>query len=198
MLTRIYVQERWGNAYSGRVVKKRKIHVTLCHNHTKNPLKMKTKLLLLLLLACLGVCYGQTQDGDAVLLQEVVLDSVPLSKTEIKDKTIEWIGKTFKSGESVITSSTENSLVGNYIETMYSGGVSFDWEHRITIDFKDNKARARIWVSRLVTGTIASAYWYGKYKPSKLHQRWLNEMTVNSKALINNYHQHLKKKQEDW
>lgn len=158
------------------------------------------RITLIFLLTLGGVnSNAQTQDGDAVLLQEVVLDSIPLDKSQIRDKTIEWIGKTFKSGETVITSSTENSIVGNYIDQMYGGmNTSFDWEHRFIIDLKDNKVRVRVWVTRLITGTVAAAYWYGKFKPSKLHQRWLNEMTVNSKALINNYHQTLKKKQEDW
>lgn len=153
--------------------------------------------------------YAQTQDGNSVLLQDTVLQDLPLTKGELRDKTKEWIGKTFKSGKDVISSDTESSIVGHFIANTYgSFGLVMDWEHTLSVDFKDGKARVKIWVDRalhtnkdnalLPSTQPASAYWYGKHKPTKLHAKWLVELVENSGGLTRDLHKSLNGKPDDW
>lgn len=150
--------------------------------------------------ATIGLCLinsiigiGQVQDGNSVLLQEVIIDSLPLSKGEIRDKSKEWIGKTFKSGKDVISSETDGSIVGHFItHTTGSMDARFTWDNTITIDFKDSKVRVKIWVDKMLdTGYAAASYWFGPNKPKKIHARWLEEMTLEAKGFIESLNAHL-------
>jgi hypothetical protein len=143
---------------------------------------------------------AQTQDGSSALLQEVTIDSLDLKQSILIDRTKEWIGKTFNSGEKVISSETSSSLVGSYIHKTTGGlGASVNWDHRFIIDVKDNRIRIKIWVDRSRdSGYTAAQYWYGKFKPSRLHKQWLDDLVVVSGNLIISLESHLRSKGDDW
>lgn len=155
-------------------------------------------VIFLLTYSVLGT--AQVQDGTSALLQEVIIDSIKLEKSAITDKTKEWIGKTFNNGEKVITSVTESSIVGNYVQMTTGGlGASVNWDHRFVIDIKENRMRVKIWVDRSRDSNYTAAqYWYGKFKPTKLHKKWLNDLVIMSGNMVTSLENHLKAKENDW
>jgi hypothetical protein len=169
------------------------------------PLRLAAIFLIVAISAAsVNECQGQTQDGNSVLLQELIFEGLPYTKSELRDRAKEWIGKTFRNGESVITSDTEGSLVGNYtIATAGTVGNTVIWRHRFVIDFKDKRARVKVWVEETVgkDSYPAANYWYGKAKPTKLHKAWLDQLVKDSENLLLNLKVFLGKKEtstDDW
>lgn len=73
----------------------------------------------------------------------ISLDSVKTS--DLKDRVLKWVGITFKNAEKVITSTTDNQIVIDYIESVNvkSMGTISTWSYQVRIltEFKDGRIR---------------------------------------------------------
>lgn len=161
---------------------------------------MNKALTIIFVLLTVSPAVCQKPDGTRVFLVEQIVDSIPHTKAQIRERIKSWIGTNFKSGKDVIVSDTEDLIVGNYITTRNGTvGNQVHWEQTMTVDIKDGRIRVRIWVNKTIESNYdAALFWYGKHKPTKLHQRWLDEMMMESSAIISNLKQHLRAKREDW
>jgi hypothetical protein len=154
------------------------------------------KLLGILLILCFHLSNGQTIEGETIKLVESVIE-IQASQAEIHEKIKNWFGKAFKSAKTVITSDTQSSITGRYINGFVFGGTApVDWNHSIEVDIKDNKARIRIW---LVDNDPVN-YFYNKQGEQRgMYKKGFTKLIDDAKALESNFKEFLTNPaKDDW
>lgn len=146
-------------------------------------------------------CLCQGVDGDRIILQDFVIDSLGYSQAELHAKTKDWFGHTFNNAKEVITSDSESGIVGRYTNSHYIGSALVDWYHTINTDFKDGKIRVRIWInySGETRGTPANYYFNKKGEPRKMFNKGLLKLYDDSANMIMSLFRTIKgAKNDDW
>lgn len=102
-----------------------------------------TIVLTFFLISCASSRIATKEEMD----HEFIVDFPNLTKTEIFDKSIQWIGQNFRSAKDVIV--VQNREIGNIIakafldDVDYGGLINGNLWFSLTIDTKDGKARFR-------------------------------------------------------
>ncbi len=150
-----------------------------------------------ILISSVGI--AQEKDGKTVKQVEFIIDSLPGTSPELISKSKEWIGKSFKQGEKVITSQNDNTIVGHYNESVNVGSTLVYFDHMITLDFKDNRVRVRIWTMETSNSVAASDFFYPEGKqPKKIYKDWLATLYKQAVDLSVSYAKYIKAKKEEW
>jgi hypothetical protein len=154
---------------------------------------LKTCLLQFTLL--LLVSYAKSQDAipltivDGLVTFESVAIADSLSAAEIHERTLNWLGSTFKRDKDVITLNTPSRIISRY--SMNYGYSKEDFIHQIIIDIKDAKAKFLInniegiqeWIKD--NGTEWKPFYTNmkieaETKINALYQSYLKELNTNS------------------
>jgi hypothetical protein len=75
-----------------------------------------------------------------------VIDSLDLSRSEIYEKTLEWVTITYQNSESVNLSDVKDQMIRIKKASSEPMDIIFNWRigYTIQIDIKDNKLRLKI------------------------------------------------------
>jgi hypothetical protein len=76
------------------------------------------------------------QPSENIANQKIIIVDSSIEANQLSTRILNWIGKSFKNADKVITSKTESQVVVDYITQTY-----FGWKVRLVIEFKKGKIR---------------------------------------------------------
>lgn len=156
---------------------------------------------LLLLTTSLSVAYAQKKEGNFVVIQEVVLDSLGANGEKLHSKIEVWFGKYFRNAKEVITANNKELVAGRYLVGVKQGPATVDFYHSITIDIKDGRVRVKIVAESTTAGYPSASYFYnnkGELRTSAQYERWMDNLLADSTALLSSLEKDLRGGGEDW
>jgi hypothetical protein len=145
--------------------------------------------------------FAQEKQGEKVLLNQEVIDSVNYSGVDLSTEIKNWFGTFFKNADEVITSETQNQFIGRYISSTNAFGAKISFYHSLTIEIKDGRVRVTDILTEQSGGASSPARWFYKNngKARGMYDDSLNDLVQQSNSLIENLKTHLSgNSNDDW
>jgi len=147
-------------------------------------------LAILLFIGCAGVNLTEVKPEER---NQTYIFEIEMNKSQLFDKIIEWMARTYNSSKDVIQMQDKNNgkIIGKGVTSFLNIYVEIPCEYTVTIDVRDNKYR-------IIFENFIGLWGQFRNNPQPVTDKGsLDQLKIKTKAIADSSYSYITKKSND-